>query len=770
MNGHPTRSHLALVFFGAFACLMFELIISRLADVHLGERNDYLAIPITFMGLALGSLHVHFAPRIIERFDARRSLVLLASVVTLTIGVIYLMFTRYMPVVAADADDSFEPLLLWKMFIFIGVFGVPFYVFGRILTVCYHLNRAHIGAVYSADFFGAALACFLTPVLFHFVSLPEIVTLLLGVVIAVLLAFLQLDRRRALQFGALAVPLLWGFHAGVAHMEHGMSFVYNTGELDKPFVREVVSRWNEFSRVQLVHFEYADPSKDHYKIIHDNARSNVHVSAYRRGRTRQPDSIDAQELPFILGRPTANIMVMFAGCGAEMIMFDKLAAGAADITGVEINPLPKRIASTVPELRGYRLREFYRRPNIHLQIAEGRSFLMSNRKKFDVIYVGSSAGTSLAVTGHTRKFLYTQEAFELYLKALEPTGVLVFDHQPIRSTLETLKGVMHARGQASRFKESTIVISDGRKMDLAFAPNGFHAADVERLAAFDRDHPGSIVYAPFRKGSGGSYGALIRSTNLAPAVVDDRPYLLEIDLAGYKLFPGEKLLRDRLYYLSWIKVTTLVTVSTIALLCIALASLSRSRRLPPSVLSLLLLTGFCYLLVEIAYIAKLELFLQNPLVSMASVITIFLLTSGLGSLTHERLADRLGMRVYPFFVAGLVALSIPELEYVLHHLLALPLVGKLAVVVCIVGPVGWALGMFYPIAVSSLVRHGREQSVAITYGISTLSSVVGATYAMTMMLAIGFNQLLRQAAIGYAILGVAVIVYRAIRGRQSLIA
>jgi hypothetical protein len=65
--------------------------------------------------------------------------------------------------------------------------------------------------------------------------------------------------------------------------------------------------------------------------------------------------------------------------------------------------------------------------------------------------------------------------------------------------------------------------------------------------------------------------------------------------------------------------------------------------------------------------------------------------------------------------------------------------------------------MFYPCAIAGLVKQGFEHAVPITYGISTLSSVVGATYAMTMMLQVGFNHLLAQASAAYVILGIFLI-------------
>jgi hypothetical protein len=54
----------------------------------------------------------------------------------------------------------------------------------------------------------------------------------------------------------------------------------------------------------------------------------------------------------------------------------------------------------------------------------------------------------------------------------------------------------------------------------------------------------------------------------------------------------------------------------------------------------------------------------------------------------------------------------------------------------------------------------------VSYGISTLSSVIGATYAMTVMLDLGFSSLLWQAAAGYVGLALFVLLYSAVlKGR-----
>jgi len=755
-----------LVFATALCCLMLELIVSKVAGFYLGHRSSYLAIPITFFGLALGSLHVHFRPGTIERFSVRNSVLLLAAVSLFTFLAVFVVFTRYLPIVGYYVYHAYLPVIFAKMVAFMVLFAVPFYVFGRILTTCYHLNRTHIGTIYAADLVGASLACCITPILFHFISLPEVILSLLCVVSVLLVAVVGTTtaRRAALVVVLIAVNTL--AYGAITHLEKGTRFLYRSLEESPPEVVEVASRWNEFSRVQLVKFIPDDGKSPYYKIIHDNAQSNVVVRAFRPGVARRPSALDALEMPFLLGRNPRDIMVMFAGCGAEMVEFHEYTGGEARITGVEINGLCKDLAQNTPELASYKLRDFYDLPNIDLRIQEGRSFLIQNQRKFDLIYVGSSAPTGMAFTGHTRKYLYTEQALRAYLDALTEDGILVFDHQPTRETLETIKALFAAEGR-SDFGQCVILLRShqgklsGGNDDLIVAPGGFTKEEIGRLLVSNPDAQRMVRYAPHRRGGGATVKAMVQAP-LGPEadrITDDRPYMNRLDFEGFRLLPSDELLRKPAYFDSWMKIATLILMCSLAALFVAATCLSREHRLPPAILGYLLLTGFVYLLVEVAFIAKLELFLQNPLVSMASVVSTFLLSGALGSATFKNVAGRLGMRLFPFVVAGVIAICAILLHLAVSHLLYLPLIARLVLAAAVTTPTGWVLGMFYPFAVHALVKHGRERSVPITYGVSTLSSVVGATYSMTMMIEWGFTPLLVQAVAAYAILGALAILY-----------
>lgn len=762
-----TTNFRLLVFLTALATLMFELVAARLADFHLGAGNAYLAIPITFLGLALGSLHVHARPKIVERFRPTFALAMLAGLCFLSLILVSVVFSRLMPVVSVLRAAESYFYLLYKTLAFIGILLAPFYYFGRILTVSYQIKREDIGAIYSADFWGAALACAITPVLFHLGGLPKVSLVLLSLTfLPVIVFFRGKPSHRLLVCLLCAVGCMAGERI-ITTMDNSLDFSRYNPRMGT--TKEIAHGWNEHSRVALL---AQSGYKAGYRIVHDNSRSNVHVWPYRPNRVgRRPRNLEAVEIPAILKRPVRNVLVVFAGAGREMISLNEVLGGEARITGLELNPLVRTLAAETEGLEELRLREFYDLPHIDLVIDEGRHFLTTTSEKYDLIFVASNAATAIWLTGHSRKYLDTVEAFKLYLDRLADAGYMIFDHQPIRRRIQSMQVAFRERFIPMFFRCIVVLESDRRGDDMLISPSGFTSAEIEQLVGFGRDTAQSVLYAPHRdsRANMASYQRLIqREASADEVMTDDRPFLFGLDWRDYKLQPDTSNWKRTNHpgYLSWIKITTLIILVTISLVFIVLAVSRRSAGLPPSILVYLLITGFCFMLVEIAMIAKLELFLQKPIVSMATVLSTFLLTSGIGSRLFPRIRNHLRVSILAGIVAVLALASIHLFDSLNSNLLGLPILAKVVVAGVVMAPVGISLGLFYPYAVSCLVSNDRSQAVAITYGISTLSSVIGATYAMTMMIDLGFSSLLWQASVGYVALAVFFELYSTVlRGR-----
>ena len=774
----PALNYKILVFATALCCLMFELVLSRLVDFHLGADNAYLALPMAFLGLALGSLYVHFRPATLEKFNLRRELIVL---VCLTVGGLlfsFVFFSWLMPVSSAAMLSEQIDYLAKKTAIFTAVMVLPFFSFGRILTSMYQLRREEIGSIYAADLLGAALACALTPVAFHFGGLPT-VTLVLIVLAFVPLIVASAQTQARVITGVVGLVVAVGSQQLIEYADDTVSYAaWGTPS----HYRELDRAWNEHSRVALLERTVGegDRARKSHVIVHNNSRSNVHVWPYK-DRNRGVGHLRGLSAAWALGREPKNILVMFAGTGAEMIVFDEMAHRKAHITGVELNALVKKFGATSEHIEDKRIGEFLAEDRIDLVIDEGRHFLTTRPEgtKYDLIYLGSNAATT-AITGHTTKYLDTVEAYNTYLDLLAPGGLMVFDHQPLEKRIYNMRQVFEQRG-ITDFEQRLIILDDPSRGDddLLLSPDGFSDEELDNLVELakgvpDRKRKGArkhrvrLRWLPDNASQGPQHGpkyrdAILGADHQGQTFVDDRPFMKDLDLDAYEFWPPER--KTVRWYVTWIKITTVIVLCGLALVFIAVASLKRDSRAPVPVLLYLVLTGFCFMLCEVAIMAKLELFLTQPLLSMAAVLSLFLLTSGVGSAIYPRLGKLHDTRVLAGLALASVFVVMLILDWMVGHLLHLPVALKLVLAVVSVAPLGVVLGLFYPHLVSCLVDQDRASTVSISYGLSTLSSVVGSAYALAAMIDIGFNALLKQAAVAYGVLVVFAVIYQAAGGR-----
>jgi len=737
------------VFILSFYTIILELMLSRMSAFYLNYSNAFLAIPITLFGLAAGSLHVHASRKHIEDYDIGRQLKGLLFVSFLSFVLVFFLFSRFisfLPITHQNIIDWIDPV---KTAIFSGLFIFPFYFIGKVFTVLFTRNRDVIGRLYGVDLTGAALGCFITPIFFHFLDLPHLISFsLITITLVTLYAGKGCSPRSVAAVLVLNVIVL----GTIVYLEGNYDLGKTISRLaEGARVREKAHKWNEFSRVSLLHIQ--ERGRSYYRIIHDNAESNVGIIPYRMSKKRSHEKRpDWMSIPFLIDRTTDDILVMFAGCGKQMVQYNDYSAGEANITGVEINPLVKTFAVDVPELRGFRMETFYGLPNIKLVIQEGRYFLDNDRQKYNVIYVGSDAATSMFKTGHSRKYLDTYEAMSAYMDHLEEGGLIIFQAQPSIHKLEAFKKLFVEDGRTD-FHECVIVLSTewDRADFLIVSPAPFTPAERETIISQFGRH---IYYMPGYDGNKDAAETLILEQSFDPKnlVTDDRPYIRTIDFDNYEIFPAVNQLGNNRYYRSWIKITTLAFVLMVPILIIFALHLTKTRMPPVYMTIYLIITGFCYMLIEITFIARMELFLGSPLLSMSLLLCVFLLSNGMGSRYFDSLNRRLNTDFLPLIATAVILITLHAMGPVIRGLIGWPLVVKIPITIIIIAPSAFCLGLFYPYVVTWLNARNKVQAIPITYGLSTLSSVAGATYAMTMIINFGYTMIIYQAVIGYIVL------------------
>ena len=236
--------------------------------------------------------------------------------------------------------------------------------------------------------------------------------------------------------------------------------------------------------------------------------------------------------------------------------------------------------------------------------------------------------------------------------------------------------------------------------------------------------------------------------NIRPAT-DDRPFfhdffkLTSIDELK-EAFGDLWVTRTELAYLFVLAAGAIITVIAVILIVLPLV-LVRDIRLSTgrlAVFSYFAAIGLAYLLLEMTFLSRLTRLIGDPVLAASVTIAGFLLFSGAGSMTVQRLSagQHPGGPFASRLMFGLAAMGAIVL-FMLSPMAALggslPLIGRCAVAMVVIAPVGYLMGFPMPMA---LLRLDQSAPTAIpwAWGINGFASVLAAPLAMIIGLTWGF--------------------------------
>jgi spermidine synthase len=167
----------------------------------------------------------------------------------------------------------------------------------------------------------------------------------------------------------------------------------------------------------------------YYRIDFDRLHRSINVNliAHQDMVSRRNDRLPshAYQLPHLLrrdagGAPFANVLIIGAGSGNDVSR--ALAWGARHVDAVEIDPVILRLG------RQYHWDAPYADPRVTTVVDDGRNFLRSTGKQYDLIIyalVDSLVLHSSYSNIRLESFLFTEQAFEDVRRRLKPGGQFV---------------------------------------------------------------------------------------------------------------------------------------------------------------------------------------------------------------------------------------------------------------------------------------------------------------------------------------------------------
>ena len=705
-----------------FLILCYEIVLTRIFAYVFTYNLTAVAVSSAVFGLGSGA---YIRVRWLSLLPQRTLAVVahLASSVSLLTFYLLLMLTHGTVVIVA-------------------VGAMPFFFAGIAVSHYYEVRRSdRAAATYALDLAGAAVACVASA--FLLVNLGGDGALLLLAGLAGGTAVLASTRAEAARRGnwvlLAALCVMLPVAAGIFRSRLPDPLLNRHSSADKQLPRilrehgEVVdTAWSAVGRADL--YQTAnDPDK---LIFSDGMNTTVFLA-------NDPGGLQSlfASLPYAIA-PVRTALILGSGAGLEVRVARD--AGVADVEAVELNDAIIRLVRKWQSFGG----PIYDQPGVTLFVEEGRRFVLTRQRRFDLIQMSlvftasAQSGTFALAEG----YLYTKEAFRSYLDHLEPNGALAMIddsfERTLKNTVTAVAVLEHTSGLRSdeAMKHIAVIFNPerepGYKYMLLVSPTPLSEERIRKLAAEGPRRSIRALWLPqggatpqFRALADMGVEAFVRraTINLEPPT-DDKPYL-----NFFAKSTGE-VLGVLLPYLA------LSLVMAAALIALFVAD---TRGAGPSSTALAGLYGVGFMFMELGLLQKLTLAVGGPTRVLSVLLFALLLFCGLGSLVSSRFApwfrSWLGSFAIAVAVVGVMTAEVVERCYRLEGVSSSLL--RVACVLAMVAPIGLCLGAPFPDLLRRASR-SDERRLAYLWAVNGVGSVLGGGLTLILLPTLGGHAVL----------------------------
>lgn len=529
---------------------------------------------------------------------------------------------------------------------------------------------------------------------------------------------------------------------------------------------------------------YLDPLPGQTGISIDGDSVDVITSAVDSARLKF-----LEFLPASLAYETArkdNVLVLEPKGGLHALMAEYF--GAKHIDKVESNPMIIRVVQNdFKELSG-------RIYSYNTWTGYGRNFLNAKRKTddglrpyniIDLPMTGSAVGGTFGIS---EDYKYTVEAFAEYLSALAKDGVMsisMYLVPPPRTEFRILASIIQAFDRLGIADPSShlAAIRSWDSMTILTKKSPFTDSEINHIREFSLNRRFDLVYydgikpeesnrfikLPSDEYSNGFKKILdaeTRSSFISGYLFDIKPvydenpffhYYLKLENLDriYRLM-GNKWLYflEEGYLLPLIFMIVLILCFILILIPAFLQGIRRTsgegimqeqqKRLPRSftisALFYFAMLGTGFMLVEVSFIQKCILLLENPSYSVALLLTTILVSSGIGSMTSSRFPGLSAPRSLLVLSFLIFAYSV-IFPYFMDFLVPFDLHTRMPAVSAFFFPLGFFMGIPFPSGIRLLgLRNGAL--IPWAWAINACMSVLAPVLTIMLAVVTGFKVVL----------------------------
>lgn len=441
----------------SFAVLSVELSLIRVMDVILAPSTGYMVLTSAMFALGLGGIYLYFFPA--NTFNASKRNFLLSigfAVVVLLITPIFNLLPFSIEI--TEKNKIFQIASWAGMYLTI---TFPFLVIGLILAQVFKSHSLHINKLYFYDLIGAGAACLIFIPLIPFYGPAGILFLASSAALIASLCFYR--PKKIFQYVIPVIALLISIIPLLIdnYVEFKGHANKRNNDLHIQQGKRIIVKWDAVSKLDV----FKDVAVNALLFSLDGGQQGSWLKKFNGDIRLIEKKIDDGK--FNLGRGSAvHYLLWKQGIKSDVLLIGSSAGGdikralSFDAKHVDAVELVDAIVNTERgELKKYG-GGWYDHPLVTAIVGEGRSYLRSVKKKYDIIQMFSSHTSSSVESGSGAAqtvYLQTVEAYKEYFEHLSKDGALQINHHIYPRMLTTAAQAWNALGRKEFWRHALVI-------------------------------------------------------------------------------------------------------------------------------------------------------------------------------------------------------------------------------------------------------------------------------------------------------------------------